>query len=85
VLEAMACGASVLTTERLSLPEVGGDAVAYCGTAAAEIAAALSALLADDARRAELSRTALARAARFTWDASAQAHLEAYRGAVVRA
>ena len=29
VLEAMACGAPVLTTPRLSLPEVGGDAVAY--------------------------------------------------------
>ena len=31
VLEAMAAGAAVLTTRRLSLPEVGGDAVAYCG------------------------------------------------------
>ena len=29
VLEAMACGAAVLTTRRLALPEVGGDAVAY--------------------------------------------------------
>ena len=32
VLEAMACGAAVLTTRKLSLPEVGGDAVAYTGT-----------------------------------------------------
>ena len=29
VLEAMACGAAVLAARRLSLPEVGGDAVAY--------------------------------------------------------
>ncbi len=29
VLEAMACGATVLTTPRLALPEVGGEAVAY--------------------------------------------------------
>jgi glycosyltransferase involved in cell wall biosynthesis len=81
VLEAMACGASVLTTDRLSLPEVGGDAVAYCGTDADDIARALGALLADDRRRAELSRAAVQRAARFTWDAAAAVHLEAFRAA----
>ena len=31
ILEAMACGTPVLTTPRLSLPEVGGEAVAYTG------------------------------------------------------
>lgn len=84
VLEAMACGASVLTTDRLSLPEVGGDAVAYCGTTAPEIGDALAALLADDARRAALAHAAVERAARFTWDAAAEAHVEAFRAAVVR-
>ncbi|GAA2726083.1 glycosyltransferase family 4 protein [Cellulomonas aerilata] len=84
VLEAMACGAAVLTTDRLSLPEVGGDAVAYCGTGADEIAPALAALLADGARRAELARAAVERAALFTWDAAAQAHLRAFRAAVVQ-
>ena len=49
VLEAMACGACVLTTRRLSLPEVGGDAVAYCGAGAGDIAAALAELLDDPA------------------------------------
>ena len=29
VLEAMACGSAVMTARRLSLPEVGGDAVEY--------------------------------------------------------
>ena len=43
VLEAMACGAPVLTTPRLSLPEVGGDAVAYTGPDPAEIARELAA------------------------------------------
>ena len=33
VLEAMACGAAVQTTRETSLPEVGGDAVEYCGVA----------------------------------------------------
>ena len=82
VLEAMSCGAAVLTTRELSLPEVGGDAVAYCGTDEAEIAVALAGLLADDARRATLSTAAVARAAQFTWAAAADAHISAFEEAV---
>lgn len=78
VLEAMACGAAVLTTRKLSLPEVGGDAVAYTGTGAGDIAAALSDLLDHPARRADLAAAAVQRAAGFTWAASAAAHQEAY-------
>ena len=51
----MACGAPVLTTRLLSLPEVGGDAVAYTAPDADAIAEALGALLGDPARRAELA------------------------------
>ncbi|HUX70415.1 MAG TPA: glycosyltransferase family 1 protein [Cellulomonadaceae bacterium] len=82
VLEAMACGAAVLTTRELSLPEVGGDAVAYCGTEDAEIATALRALLEDPPRRRALSEAAVRRAAGFTWDAAAVVHLEAYEQAL---
>jgi len=78
VLEAMACGAAVLTTRKLALPEVGGNAVAYTGTGAGDIAAALTELLDDPIRRAEMSVAALARAATFTWAASAGAHQVAY-------
>jgi glycosyltransferase involved in cell wall biosynthesis len=78
VLEAMACGAPVLTTPRLSLPEVGGDAVAYTGENPEQIAVDLAALLDDPARRKELSAAATARAAEFPWDASAEAHLASY-------
>ncbi|MGH3944795.1 MAG: glycosyltransferase family 4 protein, partial [Pseudonocardiaceae bacterium] len=49
VLEAMAAGAAVLTTRRLAIPEVGGDAVAYCGTQAEDIAAGILELLDDPA------------------------------------
>jgi glycosyltransferase involved in cell wall biosynthesis len=81
VLEAMACGAAVLTTRRLALPEVGGDAVAYTEPEVASIAAALRALLDDPERRHALSRAALKRSQSFTWEACARIHLEAYERA----
>jgi glycosyltransferase involved in cell wall biosynthesis len=81
VLEAMACGAPVLTTNRTSLPEVGGNAVAYTEPDAGSIAFALRALLDDPVRRAALSEAGYARAQDFTWAASAAAHVASYRRA----
>jgi len=78
VLEAMASGAVVLTTRRLALPEVGGDAVEYSEPDAEAILAALIRLLSDDGRRAQLREAALDRAALLDWSASAHAHLTAY-------
>jgi glycosyltransferase involved in cell wall biosynthesis len=78
VLEAMACGSPVLTTRRLSLPEVGGDAVAYTEPDAESIAAGLRELINAPERRAVLSEAGVARAREFTWEASAEAHLAAY-------
>ncbi|GAA4637085.1 glycosyltransferase family 1 protein [Actinoallomurus vinaceus] len=82
VLEAMACGATVLTTHRASLPEVGGDAVAYTEPDAEGIAAALRALIDDPERRGRLAEAAHARSREFTWAASAEAHMAAYQRAV---
>ncbi len=84
VLEAMACGACVLTTRRLSLAEVGGDAVAYTETDSASIAAALTDLLADDARRAALAAAGRARAQQFSWRACAEVHAQVYRRAAAQ-
>jgi glycosyltransferase involved in cell wall biosynthesis len=78
VLEAMAAGAAVLTSDRSSLPEVGGDAVAYADpTDTAALAAGLEELLRDPARRAELGERARARAATFSWEHTAQIALDA--------
>ena len=78
VLEAMACGAAVLTARRLSLPEVGGDAVAYTEPDADSIGKALRELIDDEARRVQLSQRGVERAREFTWEASAAAHLATY-------
>jgi glycosyltransferase involved in cell wall biosynthesis len=84
VLEAMACGACVLTTRRLSLPEVGGDAVAYCEPDVTSIAAGLNELLSNPSRRDELGRRALERARGFTWSRTAEGHLMSYERAAMQ-
>ncbi len=83
-LEAMACGAPVLTTHRTSLPEVGGDAVAYTEPDAASIQAALRGLLDDPQRREALGMAGHARALEFTWAASAEAHMTCYERAAAQ-
>lgn len=84
VLEAMSCGAAVLTTRRLAIPEVGGNAVEYTDPAPAAIETAISSLLDDPRRVAELRAAGRARAAGFSWDACAAAHLRAYKRAMAR-
>ncbi|NRD25422.1 glycosyltransferase family 4 protein [Frigoribacterium sp. VKM Ac-2836] len=78
VLEAMSCGAAVLTTRRLALPEVGGDAVAYCEPEVGSITEVLGRLLDDPEGRQDLARAAGRRAREFTWGHCAEAHLSAY-------
>jgi glycosyltransferase involved in cell wall biosynthesis len=85
VLEAMACGAPVLTTQRTSLPEVGGDAVAYTEPDADSIQVALRELIDDADRRATLGDAAYTRAQEFTWAASAAAHMASYKRAADQA
>jgi glycosyltransferase involved in cell wall biosynthesis len=85
VLEAMAAGAAVLTSDRSSLPEVGGDAVAYADpTDVGAIAAGLAELLSDPARRADLGKRARARAATFSWERTAEIVVETLEGIAPR-
>ncbi|TSD09055.1 glycosyltransferase family 4 protein [Curtobacterium sp. KBS0715] len=78
VVEAMASGACVLTTRRLSLPEVGGDAAVYTEPSAPALAEAMAALLDDPALVGSHRAAALARADVFTWQATAAVHVDAY-------
>lgn len=73
VLEAMAAGAAVITSNLSSLPEVGGEAVEYVDPRSTNsIAESLRQLLADPSRRAELGRRANARAQTFSWERFAE-------------
>lgn len=83
VLEALACGAPVLTSNRSSLPEVAGDAALLVDPdSTAAVAAGLRHLLVEDALAADLRRRGPLRAGRFTWDAAARATLAVYAQAV---
>ena len=82
VLEAMASGAAVLTTPLLSLPEVGGDAVAYTDPDVDSIRTAIAGLLDDPARISDLRDRGRDRAAGFDWDSCARTHIETYREAL---
>jgi glycosyltransferase involved in cell wall biosynthesis len=78
VLEAMAAGAAVVTSNVSSLPEVGGDAVEYADPrSVASIADALTRVLGAPQRRAELAARARERATRFSWDTTAKSVLAA--------
>lgn len=80
VLEAMRCGAPVITSNTTSLPEVGGDAALYVDPSNAEaIAYMMQLCLDDDALVARLRAAGLRRASNFTWDATAQATADVYR------
>ncbi len=77
VLEAMAAGAAVLTSNTSSLPEVGGDAVAYVDPYDIEsIRAQLAALLGSSEWRGELGERARERARQFSWEHFAETALE---------
>ncbi|HTR88921.1 MAG TPA: glycosyltransferase family 1 protein [Solirubrobacteraceae bacterium] len=85
VLEAMAAGAAVLTSNVSSLPEVGGEAVVYADPLSVpSIATQLRSLLTDEARRKRLSGQARARAREFSWSGFAEIVLEALQRASTR-
>jgi glycosyltransferase involved in cell wall biosynthesis len=71
-LEAMACGVPAIVADRTSLPEVVGDAGFAVEPVAGDLAAAIRALMTDDALRESLSWASLERAGTFTWAKAAR-------------
>lgn len=69
VLEAMNQGVPVITSKTSSLPEVGGDSVLYChADDIGDIAMVMKNVMMNKDLRENLSRRALERAQRFSWE-----------------
>jgi glycosyltransferase involved in cell wall biosynthesis len=79
VLDAMARGIPVVTSNRSALPEVGGDAALLVNPEATEaIAAALNRLIHDECLRAGLSAKGRAHIDRFSWTRAVEATWKTY-------
>jgi glycosyltransferase involved in cell wall biosynthesis len=80
VLEAMACGAPVITSNTTALPEVAGDAAVLVNPEdPEELADAIIRVLEDSALRATLKERGFERAKQFTWERAAQRTVAVYR------
>jgi glycosyltransferase involved in cell wall biosynthesis len=80
VLEALACGTPLVTTDAASLPELAGDAAfAIDPDDVRGLAGAILGCLVDEALAAELGRRGPVQAARFGWDETARQTAAVYR------
>jgi len=85
ILEAMACGTPVVCSEAPALVEVAGGAALHApADDATALANAILCVLRNPAVAAELRARGLARAARFSWTATAQKTLQVYEKALRR-
>jgi glycosyltransferase involved in cell wall biosynthesis len=85
VLEAMACGAPVVASNRSSIPEIVGDAGLLCDPdSPEELAAALRRVLDEPELAERMRQRALARSANFRWDDAAASLCAALEAALRR-
>ncbi len=79
IVEAMACGTPVISSNNSSLPEIGGDAVIYANPNSVEdIKDKIELLLNSADLREDLSKRGLAQSKLFSWEKSAKAHLDSF-------
>lgn len=80
VLEALASGVPVITSNTTSLPEVAGSAAILVSPVSVEdVTSALKRVLADAALRASLGQAGVIQAAKFNWEGSAAVLLSSLR------
>jgi glycosyltransferase involved in cell wall biosynthesis len=74
ILEAMACGTPVITSNLSSMPEVAGDAALLINPySVGEIAEAMQTVARDSKLRSQLKTASLARADQFSWHKTGEA------------
>lgn len=80
LLEAMACGAPVITSSVSSMPEVAGDAALYINpNSAEELRQALLTLTRDQDMKASFIEKGFRRAKAFSWQKTAQQTIEVFK------
>ena len=82
ILEAMACGCPVVTSDTSAMPETAGGAAELCVPTEPESIAAAIVRAVEGSER--LRNAGLRRAGEFTWGATAGATLDVYRDAAAR-
>ena len=83
VLEAMACGTPVVTSNVSSLPEIAGDAAWYVDPLSVEsLSHGIETMINDGNLRKDLSRKGLERSRLFSWRNTANQVLELYQSLV---
>jgi len=84
-LEAMACGAPVITSDRSSLPEVVGDAAIKVNPFDVEaIAASMASVILEPAIATRLREAGMARAKRFSWETCARETVDVFESVLAK-
>lgn len=79
ILEAMACGTPVITSNTSSMPEVGGDAAYYVNPYSIKsIANGLIKVLGNDNLRKSMAQKGIKQASKFTWEKAAKKTFKVY-------
>jgi glycosyltransferase involved in cell wall biosynthesis len=80
ILEAMSCGAPVITAPVGSLPEVAGDAALFADPYSIEdIAEKIEQVFRNEELQKELSEKGIERSEKFSWDKTAKLTLQVYK------
>lgn len=81
ILESMACGTPVITSNVSSMPEVGGDAVVYVDPySETDMGKKLKTVMEDKEKRESMIKKGLVQAKKFTWEKCAKETAAVYRG-----